>query len=195
MADMPALGAGARKSLRVRVPPPARMTAFPRATVALVAAISDELAFAKEAAQAGAKVAFDRFGGSLERSKKGDGSWVTDADEAAEATIRETIAAAYPAHNILGEEGGLRAAGGGEPVEGAPTWIVDPIDGTNNFMLGVPVWGTLVGLKTDGEVRLGVCHAPALDFPSRAQDISDRTMASNRIRLGWGPRLISSHLL
>ncbi|MGH2754311.1 MAG: inositol monophosphatase family protein [Actinomycetota bacterium] len=128
-----------------------------------MAGISDELAFAKEAAQAGAEVAIDRFGGSLERSRKGDGSWVTDADEAVEAAIRQMIAAAYPAHNVLGEEGGLRAAGGGEPVPGAPTWIVDPIDGTNNFMLGVPVWGTLVGLKTDGEIRLGVCHAPALD--------------------------------
>ena len=124
--------------------------------------ISDELAFAKEAAQAGAKVAFDRFGGSLERSKKADGSWVTEADEAAEATIRKMIASAYPDHNVLGEEEGLRSGAGGQPIDGAPTWIVDPIDGTNNFMLGVPVWGTLVALKMDGRVRLGVCHAPAL---------------------------------
>ena len=124
--------------------------------------ISEELAFAKEVAAAGAKVAHGRFGGTLERSKKADGSWVTEADKATEAEIRRLIAKAYPEHNILGEEEGFLSAGGGEATEGAPTWIVDPIDGTNNFMLGVPVWATLVALQIDGEVRVGVAHAPAI---------------------------------
>jgi len=128
-----------------------------------VAGISDELAFAKEIAEAGAKVAYGYFGGTLERSKKADGSWVTQADKAAETEVRRLIAAAYPDHNVLGEEEGLRSATGGAPADGAPTWIVDPIDGTNNFMMGVPVWATLVGLQIDGEVEIGVCHAPALN--------------------------------
>ena len=125
-------------------------------------AISEELAFAKEIAEAGAKLAHGYFGGSLERSKKADGSWVTQADKAAETEIRKLIEKAYPDHNVLGEEEGLRSASGGEAMDGAPTWIVDPIDGTNNFMLGVPIWGTLVALRVDGDVQLGVCHAPAL---------------------------------
>ena len=128
-----------------------------------MAGISDELVFAKEAAAAGAKVAHGYFGGTLEKSKKADGSWVTEADKAAEAEVRRMISAAYPDHNVLGEEEGLTRADGGEPVDGAPTWIVDPIDGTNNFMLGIPIWATLVALQVDGEVEIGVCHAPALN--------------------------------
>jgi histidinol-phosphatase len=127
-----------------------------------VASISNELAFAKEIAEAGAKVAHGYFGGSLERSKKADGSWVTEADKATEAEIRERIAKAYPEHNVLGEEEGLQGATGGDPRDGAPTWIVDPIDGTNNFMLGVPIWATLVALQVDRDVQVGVCHAPAI---------------------------------
>jgi histidinol-phosphatase len=124
--------------------------------------ISAELAFAKEAAAAGAETALQHFGGELRRSKKSDGSWVTQADKAAEAEVRRLIAATYPDHNVLGEEEGLRGADGGEPGDGAPTWIVDPIDGTNNFMLGVPIWATLIALQVDGDVQLGVCHAPAI---------------------------------
>ena len=63
---------------------------------------------------------------------------------------------------MLGEEEGLTAAGGGPAVDGAPTWVVDPIDGTNNFMGGIPIWATLVALSVDGEPVLGVAHAPAL---------------------------------
>ncbi|MFN2594723.1 MAG: inositol monophosphatase, partial [Actinomycetota bacterium] len=94
--------------------------------------------------------------------KKGDGTWVTEADWAAEAQIRLRIARVFPEHNILGEEEGLTAAGGGKPAEGAPCWIVDPIDGTNNFISGIPIWATLIALRVDDVTIAGVAQAPAL---------------------------------
>ena len=87
---------------------------------------------------------------------------MTEADLAAEEAIRARLAAARPDHNVLGEEDGLRAAAGGEAVPGQPTWVVDPIDGTHSYMIGIPLWATLVGLVVDGEVVVGVCHAPGL---------------------------------
>src|SRR5688500_13944104 len=102
------------------------------------------------------------FGRNPDRKQKDDGTWVTEADWAAEAQIRLRIARTFPDHNILGEEEGLTAAGGGPAVDGAPTWILDPIDGTHNYMLGIPIWATLVALRVDDESIVGVVHAPAL---------------------------------
>lgn len=95
--------------------------------------------------------------------KKKDGTWVSEADWAVEAQIRLRIARTFPDHNILGEEEGLSAAGGGPPVPGAPTWIVDPIDGTNNYIAGIPVWATLVALRFEERNVVGAVCAPALD--------------------------------
>ena len=103
------------------------------------------------------------FRGDVGREEKPDGTWVTEADWAVEAQIRLRIARTFPEHNVLGEEEGLTRAGGGPPLEGAPTWVIDPIDGTHNFMAGIPVWGTLIGLRVDDTSVLGVCHAPAID--------------------------------
>ena len=93
---------------------------------------STELEFALDTARRGGRIAMAHFGRDPEARKKDDGSWVTEADWAVESQIRLRIARTFPDHNILGEEEGLTAAGGGEPHADAPTWIVDPIDGTNN---------------------------------------------------------------
>lgn len=103
------------------------------------------------------------FGKDPQARRKEDGSWATEGDWETEAQIRIRIARAFPDHNILGEEEGLTRAGGGEPADGAPTWIVDPIDGTNNYIAGIQMWATLVALRVDGEIVVGVVHAPALD--------------------------------
>ena len=121
-----------------------------------------ELEAALELARAGGRIALAHFRTQLESRQKADGTWVTEADWAVEAQIRLRIARAFPDHNVLGEEEGLTAAGGGPPVEGAPTWVVDPIDGTNNYMAGIPIWATLVALRVDGRSVVGVAHAPAL---------------------------------
>ena len=124
--------------------------------------LTQALVFARDIAELGGRIALEHFGRNPERKRKSDGTWVTEADWAVEAQLRIRIARAWPDHNILGEEEGLSAAGGGSPRDGAPTWILDPIDGTHNYMLGIPVWATLVALRIDGTNALGVAHAPAL---------------------------------
>ncbi|MGI8773572.1 MAG: inositol monophosphatase family protein [Actinomycetota bacterium] len=123
---------------------------------------SAELGRALDLARTGGEIAMRYFGRAPQRTRKEDGTWVTEADEAVEAHIRAGLSAAFPQHNILGEEEGLLAAGGGDPHPGAPTWVVDPIDGTHNYMEGIPVWAVLIALRVDDASVLGVAHAPAL---------------------------------
>ncbi|MDP8928699.1 MAG: histidinol-phosphatase [Actinomycetota bacterium] len=87
---------------------------------------------------------------------KADGSPVTQADRAAEDAMRRTIAERFPSHAVLGEEEGLQG-----PCD-APTWILDPIDGTKNFIRGVPVFATLIALELEGRGVAAVVSAPAL---------------------------------
>ena len=89
--------------------------------------------------------------------RKVDGTFVTPADRAIEALLRERIAEAYPDHAVLGEE-----SGGGREAGAAARWILDPIDGTHNFMRGVPIWATLIACERGGAVEVGVVSAPAL---------------------------------
>jgi histidinol-phosphatase len=122
----------------------------------------DELDFALEIAHEAGRLAMASFGGELAADLKADGTWATQADRAVESLIRTRIAAAFPDHNILGEEEGHMAAGGGAAVSGAPTWIVDPIDGTNNYMTAIPIWATLIALRHGDDTIMGVCNAPAI---------------------------------
>jgi histidinol-phosphatase len=90
-------------------------------------------------------------------SWKPDGSEVTEADRRGEEVMREMIAQRFPAHGVLGEEFG-------GPREGATAslWVLDPIDGTTSFALGLPMFGTLIGYLENNEPQLGVIHMPAL---------------------------------
>ncbi len=87
---------------------------------------------------------------------KPDASFVTAADTAVERAIRARITARFPDHGLVGEEYGV------EPSQSGRRWIIDPIDGTHNYMRGVPVYATLLALEIDGEMALGVVSAPAL---------------------------------
>jgi len=87
---------------------------------------------------------------------KPDLSPVSDADRAAEAAIRARVHEARGGDAIVGEEFGASAGGGGR------RWIVDPIDGTKNFVRRIPVWASLIALERDGEMAVGVVSAPAL---------------------------------
>ncbi|MBO0747611.1 MAG: histidinol phosphatase [Acidimicrobiaceae bacterium] len=80
---------------------------------------------------------------------------VTDADRAAEHTIREALDVRNPDDAVVGEEFGTTGAGDRR-------WIVDPIDGTKNFVRGIPVWATLIALEDAGQLTVGVVSAPAL---------------------------------
>ncbi|WP_328476741.1 inositol monophosphatase [Actinoplanes sp. NBC_00393] len=117
-----------------------------------------DLELARDAALAGAAEAMRHFAAlaDLPREVKADGSVVTRADRAVEATIREVLTAARPADAILGEEEG-QTAGTGER-----RWIIDPIDGTALFVAGDTRWLVLVALEEQGEITVGVAVVPAL---------------------------------
>jgi histidinol-phosphatase len=97
--------------------------------------------------------------GHLHRVKirhKADGSEVTVADKAGERLLRRHLRAAWPRDAVLGEEYG------GNLVRHGRCWLLDPIDGTASYVLGLPMFGTLVSLLIDGEPVFGCIHLPAL---------------------------------
>jgi histidinol-phosphatase len=119
--------------------------------------ISDDLALALRMADEADELTLDRFGAlDLRVETKPDLTPVTDADQSAEELLRGLIAANRPDDAVLGEEFG------GTAVFTGRQWVLDPIDGTKNFVRGVPVWSTLIALLEDGVPTVGVVSAPAL---------------------------------
>ena len=114
------------------------------------------LRFAHDLADEADALTLPAFRGNLDVRTKVDGTWVTQVDESVERTLREIIHERFPQHAVLGEEDGL------DGPANAPTWIIDPIDGTTNFVKGNPIFATLIALQVDGEELLGVVSAPAL---------------------------------
>ncbi|HBH03304.1 MAG: hypothetical protein A2W08_07890 [Candidatus Rokubacteria bacterium RBG_16_73_20] len=108
---------------------------------------------AVEAARAAGRIALGHYRGRFDVSLKADATPVTQADREAEEAIVEILSRAFPDYGILGEELGGRGA---QDVR----WIIDPIDGTKNFVRGIPVWATLIALEERGEVTVGVVHNP-----------------------------------
>ncbi len=106
------------------------------------------------AARAGGAVALKYFGSQLPVEYKGDRSPVTRADRECEQQVASVLRSAFPDYGIVGEEFGEREGRGAR-------WIVDPIDGTKNFIRGIPYFATLIGLEEEGEVVAGVVYAPA----------------------------------
>ena len=109
---------------------------------------------AVEAARAAGEIALKYFRGGVEVTLKADATPVTQADREAERAIVEILGRAFPEYGVLGEE-----FGGSGPKD--VRWIVDPIDGTKNFIRGIPLWATLIALEERGEVTVGVVHNPA----------------------------------
>ncbi|MBT0565599.1 histidinol-phosphatase [Williamsia sp. CHRR-6] len=116
-----------------------------------------DLQLAIELADHADAITLDRFGAlDLQVSDKPDLTPVSDADLATETALRGALGQARPDDAILGEEfGGAVALTGRQ-------WVIDPIDGTKNFVRGVPVWATLISLLVDGTPVVGVVSAPAL---------------------------------
>jgi len=169
-----------------------------------LAALADEISMARYLAQ------------DLAVSTKPDNTPVTDADKATEEALRKHLAKERPTDGLVGEEFG------NENKEAARYWVIDPIDGTKNFMRGVPTWATLIGLverQADGheKVIVGVVSAPALNrrwyastdngafttlnagkprqiFVSKVSDISNASIAYSDFQ-GWGDRLTKFHNL
>jgi histidinol-phosphatase len=117
--------------------------------------VSADLRFAHELADTADAITLARFRAvDLRVDTKPDLTPVSEADRAAEEAVRSQVAASGRGEGVLGEEFG---------DDGGDTkWIVDPIDGTTNYVRGVPVWATLLALEREGEVVLGLVSAPAL---------------------------------
>lgn len=119
--------------------------------------VAEDLELALALAARADAITMARFGAlDLRIDHKPDLTPVTDADEAVEADLREALADARPGDHIFGEEQG------GTPVFEGRQWVIDPIDGTKNFVRGVPVWASLIALLDDGVPVVGVVSAPAL---------------------------------
>jgi histidinol-phosphatase len=120
--------------------------------------VAQDLELALALADAADAITMARFGAlDLRVDQKPDLTPVTDADEAVEATLRNALAVQRPADAVVGEEHG------GTPVFSGRQWVIDPIDGTKNFVRGVPVWASLIALLQDGVPTVGVVSAPALN--------------------------------
>lgn len=119
--------------------------------------LSELLLTAKEAVKKAEKVIMPFYEGNIPYELKPDQSPVTEADKLAEQTIIEFISSRYPEHNFYGEETGATAS------ENDFTWIIDPIDGTKNFIARIPLWGTLLALHHNNEIIVGVSYLPKMN--------------------------------
>lgn len=117
---------------------------------------AEDLSFALALADTADEITAGRFlARDLVVERKPDRSPVTDADTAVEDAVRGQLGEARPADAVVGEErGGTIGAG--------RAWVLDPIDGTKNFLRGVPAWATLIALASGGRPEVGVISAPAL---------------------------------
>jgi len=115
-----------------------------------------------ELAQKAAKIAMGYYETALDIEWKNDESPVTVADREAEKFLRSSLNKYFKRDGFLGEEYD------DEPGDSGYRWIIDPIDGTRNFVRGIPIWATLLGLEYKGEMLAGITVAPALNQTYRA---------------------------
>jgi histidinol-phosphatase len=122
-----------------------------------MSSVANDVKLALQLADEADALTMERFGAlDLRIETKPDLTPVTDADRGAEEALRATLSAQRPDDALLGEEFG------GTAVFAGRQWVLDPIDGTKNFVRGVPVWATLIALLVDGVPQAGVVSAPAL---------------------------------
>ncbi len=114
----------------------------------------------------------------LQVSLKGPRNFVTAADRRAEETVREELAKARPDYGFLGEEGGARAGS-----DKSHRWIVDPLDGTTNFLHGIPHFAVSIGLERDGAIVAGIVYNPANDELFVAERGKGAYLNDKRIRV------------
>jgi myo-inositol-1(or 4)-monophosphatase len=117
---------------------------------------SEELKVAREAVSKAEAIQLDYFGKLSQVSEKGAEGLVSEADSDSEAAIIETIRSKFKSDTFLGEESGLSSANGDR------RWIIDPLDGTTNYVHGFPYFCISIALEVEKEVVLGVVHAPLL---------------------------------
>ena len=121
---------------------------------------------------------------NLQVSLKGPGNFVTAADRRAEEILRTELAKARPDYGFLGEEGGTRSGS-----DKSHRWIVDPLDGTTNFLHGIPHFAVSIGLERSGEIVAGLVYNPANDDLFIAERGKGAFLNDRRIRVAARARL------
>lgn len=154
---------------------------------------SSDLELALELADAADAISLPRFRSlDLQIETKPDLSPVTDADKSVERALLEILAQKRPEDSVLGEEYGTKGSGSRQ-------WIIDPIDGTANFVRGVPIWATLIALSIDGKPVVSVVSAPALGArwwaaPGVGAHTSSKTTGSRQLAVSKVARLADASL-
>jgi histidinol-phosphatase len=134
------------------------------------------------------EITLGAFRGRLTVRTKSDGSWVTEIDTEVERTLRAQIRRRFPDHAVLGEEDGRSGP------DDAPTWIIDPIDGTTNFVRGNPIFATLIAVQIDGDEVAAVVSAPALGSRWDAARGSGARQDARTIRVSEVDRLADAEV-
>src|SRR5882672_4643328 len=146
------------------------------------------LAVAIEAARAAGEIALEYYRKGFNVDLKADRSPVTQADREAERAIVEILTRTFPEHGILGEEFGGRGSTD-------TRWIVDPIDGTRNFVRRIPLWATLIALEEHGEITVGVIHVPPTGDLYTARRGGGAFLNGERLRVSEIDRLDQAFLV
>jgi myo-inositol-1(or 4)-monophosphatase len=131
--------------------------------------------------------ALKRDFGELEKlqvSLKGPANFVSSADRRAEETLYQELSKARPGYSFLGEEGGSR-----DGADKSHRWIVDPLDGTTNFLHGIPQFAISIALEREGAVVAGLIYNPAVDEMFIAEKGKGAFMNEQRIRVAGRKRL------
>jgi myo-inositol-1(or 4)-monophosphatase len=121
-----------------------------------------ELDVAFEAAREASQILTDYFGRLKAVLNKGQEGLVSEADQNSEIAVRQVISKAFPTDSILGEEQGFGA--GPQSSSSERRWIIDPLDGTTNYVHRFPFFAVSIGFQAKGQVRLGVVEAPLLGW-------------------------------
>ncbi|KRG70426.1 inositol monophosphatase [Pseudoxanthomonas dokdonensis] len=144
---------------------------------------------AAKTAGAGLRRHFGQLSALGVRAKSGPADLVSIADEEAERCVRRVLEKTRPGYSFLGEEGGASIGG-----DDANSWIVDPLDGTTNFLFGCPLWGVNVALAREGQVIAGVTYLPMLDELYVAELGKGCWLNGGRLRVSSRATLVESVL-
>jgi len=153
---------------------------------------SNELVLMIEAAKAAGTGLLRRFSQLSEltvHTKSGPTDLVSMADQEAEDTVRAQLSAAQPGWGFVGEEGGRSGSG-----DASHCWIVDPLDGTTNFLFGCPLWAVNIALAREGEVIAGVTYVPVMDELFFAERGKGAWLGTRRLRVSTRDTLLKSVL-
>ena len=144
-----------------------------------IAVLDRELSLALRVADAADAVSLAGFTSrAFSVMRKADKSEVTEIDRATETSITNILRAERPEHSVYGEEHGIVG-----PSDAKFQWVIDPIDGTSNFVRGVPVWASLIALVHDNVPVLGVVSAPAMNMRWWAHASGDAFFNGAKIRV------------